>query len=92
MPPRRDLTPAQFTALRLIIEGKIARGTLVHRGKRLGLYLAFDYAGTDYSNQVYSLRKRKSIAWVAEQTVAATPEGREEYERLSLGHRSYGNL
>lgn len=92
MPPRRELTPVQFKTLELVIEGKLARGTVVHRGKRLGLYLSFDYAGTDYSNQVYSLRKRKSIAWVAEQTVAATPEGRVEYEKLKAGRRSDGAL
>lgn len=92
MPPRRALTLAQFKALELVVEGKLSRGTLVHRGKRLGLHLAWDYAGTDYSNQIYSLRKRKLLRWVAEQTVAATPEGRVEYEKLSVERRGDGNL
>jgi hypothetical protein len=75
----RPLTPLQVTALGLVVEGKLATGTVVHRYGRL--YLAFDYGGADYSNQIYALRKRKLLCWVAERTVALTPEGKEEHER-----------
>jgi hypothetical protein len=78
----RPLTPLQFVALRLVAEGKLATGTVVHRHGRL--YLAFDYGGADYSNQIYSLRKRKLLCWVAERTVALTPEGKEEHERRQI--------
>jgi hypothetical protein len=76
----RPLTPLQVTALSLVVEGKLATGTIVHRHGRL--YLAFDHAGADYSNQIYSLRKRKLLQWIAERTVGITPEGVVEYEKL----------
>jgi hypothetical protein len=79
----RQLTTEQLTALRLVAEGKLATGTIVDRRGRM--YLAFDYGGADYSNQVYALRKRKLLRWTAERTVGITPSGREEYEKLVLG-------
>lgn len=83
-----ELTPEQATALRLVAEGKLATGSLVERYGRK--YLAFDYAGGDYSNQIYALRRRGLLRWVAERTVGITPEGTARHERLI--HSDHGDV
>ena len=90
MPRWKGLTPEQETALSLVAEGRIATGSLVHRNGRM--YLAFDYGGADYSNQIYALRRRNLLHWIAERTVGITPKGRTEYERIKARDGLHGAI